>query len=59
MDFDKCSYKFYLDEDGKPVIEASDADCQLHAIKSLQGNEVTVTIAGVKAGPEPVPVTES
>lgn len=53
MDLSKCSYKFYLDKDGKPVIEAGDAECQLYAIKALQGNEVTVTIAGVKAGAEP------
>ncbi|GAH94100.1 unnamed protein product [marine sediment metagenome] len=54
MDLNKCDYKFYLDKDGKPVIEAGNAECLLHATKALQGNEVTVTIAGVKAEPAPV-----
>lgn len=54
MDLNKCEYKFYLDKDGKPIIEAPDAECQVYAVKALHGNEVTVTIAGVKAEPEPV-----
>lgn len=61
MDLNKCDYKFYLDKDGKPVIEAGSPECQVQAVKALHGNEVTVTIAGVKAevapepGPEPGP----
>lgn len=54
MDLNKCEYKFYLDKDGKPVIEAPDIECLLHATKALQGSEVTVTIGSVKVEPEPV-----
>ncbi|MBA7716358.1 hypothetical protein ES703_125429 [subsurface metagenome] len=62
MEPNKCKFDFYLDKDGKPVIEAGNPECQLIAIEALQGGDVTVKVTpkGVKAEPEPVPepVTE-
>lgn len=54
---DKCKFEFYLDEDGKPVIEAGDPACQLLVIEALQGGDVTVKVKpkGAKAEPEPGP----
>lgn len=57
----KCNFNFYLDKDGKPVIEAGNPECQLVAINALQSGDVTVKVKpkGVKAeeppasGPEP------
>jgi len=57
MEPNKCKFDFYLDEAGKPVIEAGNPECQLIAIEALQGGDVTVKVraAGVKAEPEPEP----
>ena len=58
----KCKFDIYLDEDGKPVIEAGNPECQLIIIEALQSGDVTVKVKpkGVKAD-EPLaePVTES
>ncbi|MBA7713071.1 hypothetical protein ES703_122069 [subsurface metagenome] len=62
MDISKCNYKFYLDKDGKPVIEAGNPECQLIAIEALQGGDVTVKVTpkGVKAEePEPEPAPDT
>ncbi len=52
----KCNFKFYLDEAGKPVIEAGNPECQLVAIEALQQADVTVKVKpkGVVAEAEPV-----
>ena len=58
----KCMYEFYLDEAGKPVIEAGDPTCQLLVIEALQSGDVTVKVKpkGAKAETElEAPVTES
>ena len=56
----KCNFKFYLDEAGKPVIEAGNPECQLLAIEALQQGDVTVKVnpKGVIAEPVPEPVPE-
>ncbi len=55
MELNKCEFKFYLDEAGKPVIEAGNPECQLIAIEALQGSDVTVKVTpkGVKAEETP------
>ncbi|MBA7684982.1 hypothetical protein ES703_93395 [subsurface metagenome] len=60
MEPNKCNFKFYLDPDGKPVIETGNAECQLIAVEALQGGDVTVKVTpkSVVAEPEPEPVTE-
>jgi len=65
MEPNKCNFKFYLDPDGKPVIETGNAECQLIAVEALQGGDVTVKVTpkSVKAEepvtePVPEPVTE-
>ncbi|MBA7689081.1 hypothetical protein ES703_97579 [subsurface metagenome] len=59
MEPNKCNFKFYLDKEGKPVIEAGNPECQLIAIEALQGGDVTVKVTpkGVKAE-EPALVEE-
>ncbi|MBA7714685.1 hypothetical protein ES703_123716 [subsurface metagenome] len=51
----KCKFDFYLDEAGKPVIEAGNPECQLLAIEALQSGDVTVKVTpkGVKAEEPP------
>lgn len=58
----KCKYDFYLDDAGKPVIEAGNPECQLLIIEALQSGDVTVKVKpkGAKAETEPAElVTES
>ncbi|MBA7706144.1 hypothetical protein ES703_114991 [subsurface metagenome] len=62
MEPNKCNFKFYLDKEGKPVIETGNAACQLIAVEALQGGDVTVKVTpkSVKAEepvPEPAPDT--
>lgn len=54
MEPNKCKFDFYLDEAGKPVIEAGDPECQLLAIEALQGGDVTVKVKPKGAVAEPV-----
>jgi len=56
----KCNFDFYLDEAGKPVIEAGNPECQLIVIEALQSGDVTVKVKpkGAKAEAEPAPVPE-
>lgn len=53
----KCKFEFYLDDAGKPVIEAGNPECQLLVIEALQSGDVTVKIKphGVVAEAEPEP----
>ncbi|MBA7553206.1 hypothetical protein ES705_45793 [subsurface metagenome] len=57
MEPNKCKFEFYLDEEGKPVIEAGNPECQLLVIEALQTGDVTVKVKpkGVKAEPEAEP----
>jgi len=57
MEPNKCKFDFYLDEAGKPVIEAGNPECQLLAIEALQAGDVTVKVKpkGVKAEEPPAP----
>jgi len=43
-----CSFEYYLDENGKPVVVAEDSKDQEAAMKALQEQEVKVKLNSVK-----------
>jgi len=46
--FSCCSFEYYLDENGKPVLVAEDSEYQEAAMKVLQEQEVKIKLTSVK-----------